>query len=231
MGEMISAYYQCYKRDKCVDFVLNNYRFFYPIETIVLICDGGNDYSKIAEKYNCEYFYEQKINTKDNLIFNDKNSAFLFIKRLINKIHLIKTKYFIILEDDVYIKNKINESDLKYEINGCNYNEFLNKNIQYILNEKTDKFHYGGCGGSVLDTDFFKYIFENPITVQNDVYEYCELSPKQEWASDRILSYLCLKYNGTIGQYSGFCEAWYPNLNERLTKNSIQVLHQYKNLY
>jgi hypothetical protein len=70
MGE-IGAYYQCYKRDNCVDFVLNNYRKFYNDSTVILVCDGGSDHINVSKKYNCKYFYEQKIDTQKNLLFNN----------------------------------------------------------------------------------------------------------------------------------------------------------------
>lgn len=229
MGE-IGAYYQCYNRDQCVDFVLSNFRKYYDKSSIVLVCDGGNDYEEISKKYNCQYFYETKSNTEKNLIFKDRSSVIKFIYRLKKYIELIKEEFFIILEDDVYIMNEISMSELKYDINGCNTNENLHQNLMVKINSKNG-FFIGACGGSILKKDFFRSTFKDMSVIKKDIEEYCDLVPQNHWASDRIISYLCYKYGGIIGQYNGFCETWHGDFEERLKKNDIEVLHQYKFLY
>ena len=157
---MIGAYYQCFNQDKSLNFVLTNYRKFYNNTNIVLVCDGGSDYSSEALKYNCHYHYEKKINTEKNLIFKSIDSTFTFFERLGKFINEIDEDFFIILEDDVLIMNKITISHLQFDINGCNVNEFLSENINndlknYNKNYNLDKFYFGGCGGSILKTIFF----------------------------------------------------------------------------
>lgn len=231
---MIGAYYQCYKRDEALKFVLDNYRKIYPSTTLIMVNDGGNDFTEISKNYNANYFYEIKAETEKNLIFKNPESAVVFIQRLSNYIHLINEDFFILLEDDVFVINDVPLNELKNDINGCNFNEFLSVKVsKHLENFRTDvnKFYFGACGGSILRTDFFKKILSNFKQIKFDVFQYCLLADNSEWASDRILSYLCWKYNGTIGQYDGFCETWYPDLDNRFKLNNIQVLHQYKNLY
>lgn len=230
MGK-IGAYYQCYKRNNCVDFVLNNYRKFYSDSSVILVCDGGNDHTDLSNKYNCKYFYDQKIGTQKNLLFNDVDSIFTFFERMSKYINLIDEDFFILLEDDVYIMNEISYDDLKYDINGCNFGETLDTRLNHLLKTSESRYYLGACGGSILRTSFFKEIFSNMDSVRDDIKKYCYLTDSNRWASDQIITFLCWKYNGTIGQYNGFCETWYDDYNKRKDDGSIEVLHQYKELY
>jgi len=69
------------------------------------------------------------------------------------------------------------------------------------------------------------------IKLYSDLDVYFKNSGPSEWASDKLLTYLCLVNGGTIGHYSGLCETWYHDLEMRLKTNSVEVLHQYKEHY
>jgi len=232
--EQIGAYYQCYRNKKSLNFVLENYRKYYPENSIVLVCDGGDDFTEESVKYSCNYLYDQKIETEKNLIFKNINSAKRFIERLSLNIHHISEDFFILLEDDVYVISAI-KSDLNNDINGCNRNEFFSEGISNLINNKrmwpNQKVYYGSFGGCILRTSFFKDILADTNKMDSDLEEYFEKSNQTEWASDKILTYLCLINNGTIGHYSGLAETWYPDIEERMNSNSVEVLHQYKEHY
>lgn len=232
--EQIGAYYQCYKNRSSLNFVLDNYRKHYPKTNVVLVCDGGDDFTEESLKYQCNYIHDVKIETEKNLIFKDLNSAKRFIERISKNIHLITEDFFILLEDDVYIISAI-KSKLENDINGCNKNEFFSDRISSIINERNNRsnarVYYGSFGGCVLRTSFFKKILKEENGIIRDLVEYFANSNSSEWASDKILTYLCLMNGGTIGHYSGLCETWYPDLEERMNSNSVEVLHQYKEHY
>lgn len=232
--EQIGAYYQCYRNRKSLNFVLDNYRKNYPENNIILVCDGGDDFTEESIKYGCKYLYDQKIETAKNLIFKNVDSAKRFIERLSLNIPSISEDFFILLEDDVYVRSVI-KSDLNNDINGCNENEFFSERISNLICNKrmepSRKVYYGSFGGCILRTFFFKRILETANKVHPDLEEYFEKSDHLEWASDKILTYLCLINGGTIGHYSGLAETWYPDIDERLNSNSVEVLHQYKEHY
>jgi len=232
--EQIGAYYQCYRNRKSLNFVLNNYRKHYPENNVVLVCDGGEDFTEESIKYKCNYIHEEKIETEKNLIFKNLDSAKKFIRRIGENIHLIGEKFFILLEDDVYVINRI-ESDLMNDINGCNKNEFFSEKISMIINgvrcEPNKRVHYGSFGGCILRTSFFRKILSNVNKVNMDLEIYFNNSDYPEWASDKILTYLCLINGGTMDHYPGLCETWYPDLEIRMKSNSVEVLHQYKEHY
>ena len=127
------------------------------------------------------------------------------------------------------------KSDLVNDINGCNENEFFSERISNIINERNNRssarVYYGSFGGCVLRTSFFKRILSEENDIIADLEKYFINSNSSEWASDKILTYLCLINGGTIGHYSGLYETWYPDLEKRIDSNSIEVLHQYKEHY
>jgi len=232
--EKIGAYYQCYMNRNSLNFVLENYRKKYPESNVILVCDGGSDFTEESIKYKCNYIHDSKIETEKNLIFKNIDSAKRFISRISNNIHLITEDFFILLEDDVYVIEKIN-SPLENDINGCNKNEFFSNEISEVIRNRNSnirgKVYYGGFGGCILRTVFFKHILKNLDLVNLDLKIYFERSNPSEWASDKIITYLCLINGGSIGHYTGLCETWYPDLGERLELKSVEVLHQYKEYY
>jgi hypothetical protein len=233
--EQIGGYYQCYSNKKSLNFVLTNFRKNYNQSTIILVNDGGLDFSEEANKFNCNYFYEKKINTKKNLIFEDLNSMKEFIYRFHNYLKLIKEEFFILLEDDVFLIKKI-ESKLDYEINGCNKNEFFSPKISQIIKNKnnqiiSNRIYYGAFGGCILKTNFFQRIFSEKEKIDIELEIFYNNSLPSDWASDKILSYFCLINQGKIDSYDGICETWYSDYKQRLESNNIEVLHQYKEFY
>jgi hypothetical protein len=232
---MIGAYYQAYKKPKCVEFVLSNYRKHYSDTDIILISDGGDDFSNLAKKYNCIYFYENNLSG----IHSDKSKGLAesyfhspeilinYVFRMAKYLPLIKQEHFIILEDDVLVLNKTN--NLKYDINGSNPLESLPQSVCIDLKQVL-KLNYGACGGCILNTNFFTNILKqtNLSLIKNQIQHYCDLTTER-WASDAILSYICLANNGTIGDWDGFGETWEKDIMDRIDK--LEVLHQYKNLY
>ena len=239
MEKMIGAFYQCYKNKKAVDYVLSKYTENYPNSDVVLISDGGDDYKDIAEKYNCKYFFEENLNTGSQraLVFNNVESIIKYIDRISKYINLINAKYFLNLEDDVIVFKKTDHNELIYDINGCNFNEFLSPKLEKILKNynsnliSLNKIYFGGCGGCFFNIDFFKQITKDKQKLKIDIEEFFYNSAYGEPAADRVFSFLCYKNQGTIGQYKGFCETWHPDYETRKLNNSIEVLHQYKELY
>jgi hypothetical protein len=235
---MIGAYYQCYRQRHALNFVLKKFRESYPNSSCILSCDGGEDYTKESEEFSCFYKHYQKLESdKKNLVFNTEKTCIEFILRLRENLHLIREDYFILLEDDVVVLKQINLESLQYDINGCNKNEFLSNEVQSLLKnygfspKNSQRFFYGAAGGSILKKTFFEKILRNEQSLIGDIKNYCTLSPTNLWASDAVLSFLCYKNGGTIGQYDGYAETWYPDIALRMNAGSVEVLHQFKNFY
>jgi hypothetical protein len=234
---MIGAYYQAYNKPQCVDFVLDNFRKHYPNSDVVLVSDGGHDFSELATKYNCIYFYEQNLSgdTSDKSkglaasYFHSPEVLINYVLRFGKYISYINQNQFIILEDDVLVLNKTKE--LNHDINGSNPTESLSYSVCMDL-KNVSKINYGACGGCILKTNFFKTILseKNLNNIKEQIKRYCKLT-NERWASDAILSYICLANNGSIGDWDGFGETWEKDIIPRLNNNEIEILHQYKNFY
>lgn len=234
---MIGGYYQAYNKPKCVDFVLNHFRNQYPDSDVVLISDGGDDFTSLASKYNCNYFYEDNLSGDKSIkskglagfYFHSPEVLVNYVLRMSKHLNLIKQDYFIILEDDVVVLNK--SKDLKYDINGSNPTESLPESVCMDL-KQIPRISYGACGGCILNTNFFKNILRqsNLKQIEDQIRQYCNLTTER-WASDAILSYICLANGGTIGDWDGFGETWESDIVERINKNEVEILHQYKNFY
>lgn len=232
----IDAYYHCYKQRKSLNFVLENFRKTYPTSTIKLISDGGLDYSIEAQRYKCDYEYKENIKSIKNQMYERPEYLYEWCKRFFSSIIHFNNPFFIMLEDDVYVIKKININDLLYDINGINFETRFPSNIvenisRYNKSINNLNLSWGGCGGSIYKTFFFKNIYLDLNDLKSDVYEYCSLCNQYMWANDIFLSYLCYKYSGTLGNYSGFCETWHSDCEHRLKLNNVEVLHKYKNYY
>jgi hypothetical protein len=233
---MIGAYYQAYNKPQCVDFVLANFRKHYPDSDVVLISDGGNDFSELAAKYNCMYFYEQNLsgnigNKEKGLsdqYFYDPQILINYVERFKKYILQIKQKYFMVLEDDVAVLNKTDCSEFNSAIYGKNNTESLPYPIcKYLKN--VDRIAYGGCGGCLFNTNFFnKVLSEN--NYKNDIKKYCSLT-RERWASDAIISYICYLYGGYIEEWHKHGNMWESDIQKKLLNNEIDVLHDFKKLY
>ena len=52
---------------------------------------------------------------------------------------VITNEYFILLEDDVLLMNPITIETLKYDVNGCNKNEFLDSRVAAEIRAHNEK--------------------------------------------------------------------------------------------
>jgi len=235
--ESISAYYQCFGQRKSLVGVLESFRAIYASEKVVLVCDGGEDFSGEAERYGCEYFYEERIPSHEganSTAYSGKDGVIAWASRLGRYLQGMDSSFTILLEDDVRIFKPVVASQLKDEINGCNKGAVFEGGVVELIKRKRPDCgvnYYGAFGGCLLKTDFFKRILSDEGRIREQVEEYAGVLRGSNFASDTILSYLCLVNGGMIESYAGICETWYPDYLDRLNKKQIDILHQYKNDY
>ena len=236
---MIDAYYQCFRQERAFREVVRRFRAVYPASEskVIIVSDGGYDFSKIAEEYICEYHQSSNKTNNKNLVFSAADGLFEYAQRMANYSKNFSNSHFLLLEDDVMVIKPVSKSALLFDINGCNQNEFLDQSIAkeiHRLNPQlshSKKICYGACGGSIFRTEFMINLLEDKSRLLDEAKLYCSKASKKKWASDAFLSYLCLKHGGKIGQYPGFCETWYPDYGDRMVEESVEILHQYKRLY
>jgi hypothetical protein len=224
----LAAYYQCYKQPKAFAAVLEAFHNHHPTAPMTILSDNGNDYSAIAKHYGYTYIHSTTRAAQDNgLIFHNSATMLEFIKRFVTQVQKMDADWVLLLEDDVLVLKPIDTTTLHYTLNGINPNEYLPDALAHYLGIE-GKQCYGGCGGSIISVPFIKRL------VLEEVLEECErlcTVLEGKGASDILLTAIVLRYGGTLGPYEGFAETWYPDIKERLAKQQVSVLHQYKNLY
>jgi hypothetical protein len=232
----IGAFYQCWKHSAATIQVIKQFRTFYPDSTVYLVSDDGHDYSPLAKKYNCIYEHST-INTKAAL-FHNLDEIRVYFERLTRALNEIKDEWCMLLEDDVYIGGKYDESLFRGELNGYKEGNFLYKNtVEFIklFNPNTElSLVHGGFGGCVINVLFFRTIFnKNPMKFLDFMWNhtsYLKEYPDLTWGkacmrnTDIILSTLCYLYGGKVG----------PLLELRQLSEynpHASIIHNYKELY
>ena len=57
MTAKFGCFHTVYENKKATEFILTEFRKFYPDAPYTLCGDGGADYSDVAEKFNCNYIH------------------------------------------------------------------------------------------------------------------------------------------------------------------------------
>lgn len=227
--QTLGAYYQCHKNAASFIRVVKSFKRYYPESDMVIINDGGYDYETFCHVNRIYYNYIEKIDTHSNaLLFNSADSCIQFLKNLFMHLEKIKETHVLLLEDDVRVL-KTHSTPFLHSISGCNKHAILPEYAIECLKKRgvQGPYFYGGCGGCVLDKRFFQSIDFKEI--EQLIYEIRH--EKRMFASDLLLSFITLYFGGTIEQYDGFAETWYSDIDERLQKDSVAFLHQYKSEY
>jgi len=237
----IAAFYQCYKQSRAFLHAVDTYRHVYPTETLFIINDEGDEsFDAIAKLYGAVYSYRPSIG---HLCWSNRagptdpsiiKKPLGWLLRIQEALQVIREPYFMFLEDDVWVQKQTALSSLEFDLNGCNPHELLVPSVQAYLRErnpilKESILYIGGCGGCILRSEFFRRILADPAQIEKDLVQYYQLGGII--ASDQIISYLTYLYGGTLGLFTGFSESWQPSYKQRQAEGTIEVLHQYKELY
>lgn len=162
----LGAYYACFKNKKATDFVLFNFRKYFPDSPICLISDGGEDFSDIAKKYGTYYYYLNNLFSSGPINQYDSYRTIEWWNRQKMVCDITRSDYIIILEDDVYFKNGFNiEKEFALKGIGKHRTNLFSKkivdDINLFGNIRND--YYGMCGGSIYNANIFNTIYENVI--------------------------------------------------------------------
>lgn len=229
--QTLGAYYQCYKNPKSFLKTMESFQKHYPGSTIVISNDGGDDFStyvKSVESNNVHYTYYPKTRPPSKqLAYATIEPLLDFLSRLWSAFDKIPESHIVLLEDDVRIirrhtlpfTNTINGMNPEWELPRVMKNELIGKGYK-------GHFYLGGCGGCVIDKEFYKRI---PYTEVESLLK--RLPPIPVYASDVALVFLALYYGGSINHYEEFAEMFYPNISELLVENKVAFLHQVKHDY
>lgn len=233
----IGAYYQCFKNKPATDYVLAGFRHFYPDAPIILVSDGGDDFSDLAQKYNCLYFWRPNIPSHNGkeLAYNRENWL-VWWKEFHKYVSLIEAEYIIFLEDDVDIRKPISEEALIYDVNGLSEPiltlDILDTRFPTLCGGKVT---VGAQGGALFRKAFLMKLFEQDKTIGEDFKEFNRVvhwsKLRGRWPSDIVLSFLTHRNGGTMGEWPGYCRTFDADYPRKVQEDSIEVLHLYKTHY
>jgi hypothetical protein len=217
--------------------IIKNFRFLYPLGSLVMINDAGKEELKsIAGMFQADYHpYTKNLTTGNDV--DDIQVMVEWMERFFKAIKLIKEEYCIILEDDVLIIREIDESKIKGDMFGYNPKALLpNKVTEYLKKYnsaiQTDRIWYGGCGGCIIKTETFKKIADEDW--KQELLTYAELSKRnskneQSWYfNDCCLSFLCWRYGGVIHQNEEWGDCNTAETVQKFKEERLTIAHQYR---
>lgn len=225
------AIFQCYKNKKATDFVLNNFRKFFPDNKILLISDGGDDFSDLADTYKCKYEHRKNIYGNPSVGYAyDSTRLIEWWDRQKSACDYCGTDYILLLEDDVLVTNFF-EIDLNFHLIGPNSGEPLTKTIiDEIKNcSNLDVTRYGICGGSMYNTKTFNEIYNQVI---RDIEENHDALMNSSHGGYKLLGYVDANMVYHFGK-RGYAFQGSPWLSEIMRGESRNkpIWHQFKDYY
>lgn len=232
------AHYQVYKNNKATRFALENFRKHFPDNPIVLISDGGNDFSDMAEEFNCTYHMMENLFAKDSKfrIFEDEDHCAWNGLRLIEwwrrqKLVCEETgqDYVMIMEDDVFIQDSFDIEPPFYLKGIRRVNPFMPAMQEDILkcSGKPDR-GYGMCGGSIYNAKTFLSIYDDVVDDIKTNHDRLVKEDRFQWKALGAYD-LSLTYHFNKRGYEYEPAHWLGQVSEGNT--GLPVVHQWKSLY
>ena len=236
---VLGVFHQCFRERNATEYAVENFRK-YNDGPYTLICDGGKeDFSDIAEKYNCDYYhFEWNLGLKDGSQPGgeygwNKEESLEWLRRFKISCQNGKCDHIIMMEDDVYTMNKINvNSEVEFAGLHVPGNQFRPEFVNYLTEKYNAKFNYdwyGTPGGSIFNADTFLKNYDKIIDIFQEDYDnikenYC---PVIGWP-DALLTiyyYICGK-TYTVNPY--LTEV---SKNSNWNSGKYAVIHGYKERY
>jgi len=223
MSKTFAAYHQCYKNKKATEFAISKFREYNPDVPYYLISDNGDDFSDLAEKYNCHYVYDE-VNTGMNYLPADH--AKILYERLVDCFKVFGTDYVLLMEDDVLCRGSIEiEDDFNLAMSHVPGNKV------YLYNKIVEKYNpnpnvdwYGATGGSILNKNVFT--LEKNIKKVNQFIE--EDHDPVMGSMDQFITtlYLLCGYDCSVNNLLGETHRT-PNWES----TDLPLIHCYKDMY
>jgi len=229
----LGAYYQCFQNRIATEYVLSNFRNHHPDSPIILVSDGGDDFSDLARKYHCTYFWRPNIKScRGKALAYNYDNWMLWWNDFRKYVGMLDTDYMIFLEDDVAVRKPISLDQLLYDVNGISLTMSLARfDLKGISKNRS---MVGAQGGAVFRMKFLRTLFvssETDVTFAKYRREMKSSSLKGKWCTDILLSILTWRHGGTMGDWFGYCRMTDSDYVTRISNNNIEVLHLYKELY
>jgi hypothetical protein len=195
----LCAIYQVYNEPRATFETLRFFRRHFPDTPIRLISDNGQNFSKIAEHFNCDYVHEA-----EDAVLHVSPCEFKSLRHAVLQIHrgldaarsfVPPAEWMLILEDDVLTRGPIKHPP-PAPISGPCTCEFSAPLVEYIRAKHPHLpwiFGYSGCGGTVLHIPSFLDAVDKPDTeLLATIEKGNQLDGRVAKYGDALLTYLML---------------------------------------
>ena len=235
---ILAAYHQAYKNKRATEEAIKSFRE-HNDGPYFLVSDGGDDFSDIANKYNCYYYHsEWNLELRDHNhpsgIYGMKKEEVLeWLNRFYFACTVDKCDHVIMMEDDVLIRGHI---DVENEVEFCGLhapgNVIQQELIDYLTEKYGAKFHnnwYGVPGGSIFKASTFVENYDRIVKIFDEEFDYIKenLCGNFAWVDVwmTVYYYLCGK-EFTVNPH--FTET---TINSNWRDPNYAIVHQYKEHY
>ena len=177
------VFYQVYNNKRAVRSVLDNFRKHFPDNPVVLISDGGEDFSVVAQQYDCSF------HMRENIFGDDVNKYPKFPYNAYRTIEWWSRQklvcdetgqdYVMIMEDDVLVQKHFT-IDSPFQLRGVRIGNTFTGRMSQDVKESSgnDASLYGMCGGSIYNAKTFLSIYDDVINdVKNNMDRLMEEDP------------------------------------------------------
>jgi hypothetical protein len=234
MQETLGVHYQTWKNRPAVEFVLENFRKYYPSSPVRMVSDAGEDFSDLADKFSCTFVYEDTNVLPRGILAGHPMSGvtninplggYTWLRRLYDTCKSMDTDWILIMEDDVLTKNTVS-SFPNTTAGGPVAWDISFKLTQLLIsrNTKNQLWKYGLCGGSVIKRSFYVNSYENNID-EFDIKSLSEMDNRLHGWADILLTVFILYCGGTYSVWDGVDEHKYG------LKSTAAFQHGVKHLY
>ena len=232
------AFYQVYKNNKATRFALENFRRCFPHNPIVLISDGGNDFSDIAKEFDCGYHMMDNLCGKDSPYKGEDDedhyawNSFRVIEwweRQKLVCEETKQDYIMIMEDDVYVTDSF-DIQSPFHLRGIRYsNPFMPAMSEEISKNSGVDRGYGMCGGSMYNAKTFLSIYDDVIEDIKNNHDRLIKEDRYQWKGLGAVD-LNITYHFNKRGYEYQAAPWLVEVREGNLLN-FPVIHQWKENY
>ena len=228
------VFYQVFEKTNAFKFAIENFRNSFPYNPLVLISDGGDDFSDYAEEYNCKFFMRENIYGNEDNKYPPLYNAYRTLewwKRQKLVCDETKMDYIMIMEDDVWVRDYFH-IDPPFALRGVRYGGLLKQNMRDDIKKSCgmDSGRYGMCGGSIYNAKIFLEIYDDVVNDIKENHDRLQAEDSSGWdmlgAVDASITY---HYNKRGYKYEAA-----PWLAEAMRGEDIQkypVIHQWKEHY
>lgn len=226
----LGAVFQCFRMRKATQYALVHYRKFLPDSPLLLISDGGEDFSDLAAAHGCLYEYRPNIYGNADIGYAyDAARTLEWWARQKSAVDKCGTDYILIMEDDVLVIDKV-VIETDFHLNGPNCGQPITPEmvVDMVTCSGVPATNYGMCGGSIYNAKTFNAIYDDVIA---DIKQNHDRLYKT--SGYRLLGYPDANMVYHFGKRGFRFEPspWLAEIQRGERREGKSILHQYKDQY